>query len=889
MIADRARVRHVGEQRAERDDHLRAERLGEVDDRAGRTCASASTARCPASRIEVARRARDARGVDLDLGPLDLARARRRRADLRARRLEVEELLGVDRREARAPSEAPTKRSAAEAASPASFQPLNAHTSAGARRPSGRLSHSSGCIRFTVHDGPRALLRSPPCAPGQEVAGVFACTRKDRLTARTGSPYLAVELRDRDRRASPARAFRDADVLAGRFERGDLVRVRGPRRALPRRAAGRAVGHRPAPRPRRRRPAAFLPVAYRDLDELDGFLEHLAARGPRPAATRRCSDGLLGDERAARRVAARAVHARRPPRLPRRAARAHRRGRAARARDLPAARAARTATCSSPRRSCTTSARRASSRYGAEIAVTDEGRLLGHVELGLRAAARARRRRARPRAAARAVALRADPPRAGPRAGAALRLGRGARAVPAQRARRDGQGRARARSRLTGLPRFGIGDSDVRMERELFALLWTDDDGAQCAIYEAARTPSATPCWWAAASRAAACSPPSASAPAASAAEVSGGPAHGRKRSPNPRPASPAPARCPPRAGRRARRAGRACSAGRCPSRAARGRTRRRRPRRRSAARAVLVQPMETCTCGRRAWSRSGSPRGSSSRRADSTSGGYRPTPSPDATRSRRSAARDLQRRDEAPVAQQRRVEPVRDRRISSSASRRSDSSSGSRSGAPSRRRGLAGELELDQRPRSAAAGRRRGGRARACAARVARRTTIRARDSRSSPQRVVPAGSSSAFSAASIATAPAAWSSSGSSASCRRGSIATAARPSRRTTVSVPPGPWLAGRAVGVDPAPVRKELQPQPRVAERLAQHRLELAASTGGRSDCLTSRRSARPANSCGGDQREQEAVPDRGAGGHEHPDDDAVELAVLGVRGCRAAGR
>jgi len=33
--------------------------------------------------------------------------------------------------------------------------------------------------------------------PGDEVNGVFACTRKDRLTARTGTPYLALELRDR--------------------------------------------------------------------------------------------------------------------------------------------------------------------------------------------------------------------------------------------------------------------------------------------------------------------------------------------------------------------------------------------------------------------------------------------------------------------------------------------------------------------------------------------------------------------------------------------------------------------------------------------------------------------------------------------------------------------
>jgi 3'-5' exoribonuclease len=109
---------------------------------------------------------------------------------------------------------------------------------------------------------------------GGEVEGVFACTRKDRLTAKNGSPYLAVELRDRTG-AIPGRAFRDADFLAGQFERGDLVAVRGRverfRDALQvdlktiRRAAEEAPD-----------PAEFLPVAYRDMEELDGFLEHLA-------------------------------------------------------------------------------------------------------------------------------------------------------------------------------------------------------------------------------------------------------------------------------------------------------------------------------------------------------------------------------------------------------------------------------------------------------------------------------------------------------------------------------------------------------------------------------------------------------------------------------------
>jgi len=109
---------------------------------------------------------------------------------------------------------------------------------------------------------------------GQEVDGVFACTRKDRLMSRAGTPYLAVELRDRTG-AVQGRAFRDADVLAGRFERGDLVRVAGrvERFRDELQVELRAIGRAPADAAD---PATFLPVAYRDLDELDGFLEHLA-------------------------------------------------------------------------------------------------------------------------------------------------------------------------------------------------------------------------------------------------------------------------------------------------------------------------------------------------------------------------------------------------------------------------------------------------------------------------------------------------------------------------------------------------------------------------------------------------------------------------------------
>src|SRR5437763_1800191 len=68
---------------------------------------------------------------------------------------------------------------------------------------------------------PIARLRA-----GNPIEDVFACTRKDRMTARTGTSYLAVELRDRSG-AIPARVFRAADYLARQFDRGHPVQVPG--------------------------------------------------------------------------------------------------------------------------------------------------------------------------------------------------------------------------------------------------------------------------------------------------------------------------------------------------------------------------------------------------------------------------------------------------------------------------------------------------------------------------------------------------------------------------------------------------------------------------------------------------------------------------------------
>jgi 3'-5' exoribonuclease len=128
---------------------------------------------------------------------------------------------------------------------------------------------------------------------GEDVDAVFACTRKERQISRTGSPYLTIELRDRTGTIL-ARAFRDADLLAGRFERGELVRVRGrverfrDELQVELRTIARADGADADP-------ARFLPVAYRDLDELEGFLEHLAREVYEPGL-KGLLERLLGEQ-----------------------------------------------------------------------------------------------------------------------------------------------------------------------------------------------------------------------------------------------------------------------------------------------------------------------------------------------------------------------------------------------------------------------------------------------------------------------------------------------------------------------------------------------------------------------------------------------------------------
>jgi 3'-5' exoribonuclease len=116
---------------------------------------------------------------------------------------------------------------------------------------------------------------------GTPFSGRYACVRKDRQLARNGSAYLSLELRDRSGSIA-ARVFREADRIGSRFERGDAVEVRG----RVQRFRGKLVAELDDVRrldPADADPERFLPAAYRDREELEGFLEHLAREVHDPA------------------------------------------------------------------------------------------------------------------------------------------------------------------------------------------------------------------------------------------------------------------------------------------------------------------------------------------------------------------------------------------------------------------------------------------------------------------------------------------------------------------------------------------------------------------------------------------------------------------------------
>jgi 3'-5' exoribonuclease len=115
-------------------------------------------------------------------------------------------------------------------------------------------------------------------AEDRVVEGVYAVARKQRLRTRGGSSYLALELVDPSGRVD-ARVWSDVDLLDARFDEGDAIRVLG---RVERFRDRLQVEVRSLERAADADPASLVPTLRRDADELEGFLEFLAGELSHP-------------------------------------------------------------------------------------------------------------------------------------------------------------------------------------------------------------------------------------------------------------------------------------------------------------------------------------------------------------------------------------------------------------------------------------------------------------------------------------------------------------------------------------------------------------------------------------------------------------------------------
>ena len=110
-------------------------------------------------------------------------------------------------------------------------------------------------------------------AEDRVVEGVYAVARKERRRTRAGAPYLALELVDPSGRIE-ARVWSDVELLESRFGEGDAVRVLG---RVERFRDRLQVDVRSLEAAQDADPAELAPAMRRDVAELEGFLEFLAA------------------------------------------------------------------------------------------------------------------------------------------------------------------------------------------------------------------------------------------------------------------------------------------------------------------------------------------------------------------------------------------------------------------------------------------------------------------------------------------------------------------------------------------------------------------------------------------------------------------------------------
>ncbi len=121
------------------------------------------------------------------------------------------------------------------------------------------------------------------------VEGVYAVRMKRKLRTKSGAPYLALELVDPTGRVE-ARVWNDVELLDGRFAEGDAVRVLArvekfrDRLQLDVRSLESADVD----------PQTLTPALRRDRDELGGFLDFLVAELTHPGL-RATVEAVLGD------------------------------------------------------------------------------------------------------------------------------------------------------------------------------------------------------------------------------------------------------------------------------------------------------------------------------------------------------------------------------------------------------------------------------------------------------------------------------------------------------------------------------------------------------------------------------------------------------------------
>ena len=114
-------------------------------------------------------------------------------------------------------------------------------------------------------------------AEDRVVEGLFAVASKRRRRTRSGSPYLALELVDPTGKIE-ARVWNDVELLDRRFGEGDAVRVLGRVERFRDRLQLEVRSLEPAETD----PAELVPEPRRDVDELDGFFEFLAGQLAHP-------------------------------------------------------------------------------------------------------------------------------------------------------------------------------------------------------------------------------------------------------------------------------------------------------------------------------------------------------------------------------------------------------------------------------------------------------------------------------------------------------------------------------------------------------------------------------------------------------------------------------